>query len=590
MPAHSSAQAICTRILIRARSRTALARRHQSTFSFFSRNQDSPASVLSTKPTRLDASETTTSSATYLPRYPNGLKTSSSFANAAPLLAAIQNKDQDTAWMVYSVLSRAGQLSTLLPIHHSLLLQNIRPQLSYRFTPEMAASLTERFEQVWTGMLQCHIQPDMNDYMARLELAVATWQYQMVDQTWAEMREKAGLSTASAAAASETSSSGNGSSVSVGSVIQPTLYTYNLILQSCVQRKNIGLAMETITLMRRAGVKPDNASWDFVLQIHTAMKNWPALESTFRSAFVTTAMTASSGAYSQQQQSQQQNTYNPPLASELMTIPLGQHARSLHGGAIIPSNNGNRFKEKLIPTLENVHTLFSYYAYTQDLEDLRHMFDSHVRLFGLVLTTRTYNEMIKFAFLAKRDRDALDLFRELVQIGQNLDKMQSKTTGHNNDAVDHYNGASVDFDASSTSQEDQHRHHGQSKAAPIKMQACGPNWDTFKILINNELIDARNRWGRAWKWIQVMQEAYGLEPSDRMYRRTLAAMRRSRGGRGADETTIKALQDNWDQVRIRREARIRAGTSVNARVAGNDDDDEDDEDEHEELVQVTSSS
>ncbi|KAG0059119.1 hypothetical protein BGZ89_000700 [Linnemannia elongata] len=513
---------ICTRFLTQARSRPTLTRRHQSTFSFFSRSQDSIPSPLLTDASTSKAAADKDSDAKILasqfPQYPHALKTSSSYANAAPLLAAIQGKDQDTAWMVYSVLSRAGQLSSLLPIHHTLLLQSIRPENPIRYTRREAVKLAERFEQVWAGMLQCHIQPNMNDYTARLELYVSTRQYHLVDSTWTEMREKAVQGTDAVAAAG--SSSGN------GPVIQPTLHTYNLILQSCVPRKNIGLAMETINGMRRAGVKPDTMSWDFILQIHTAMKNWQAVETTFRTNFITTSMGASGSQHIQNN-----------FSEESMVIPLGQRARSLHGGALTSKSNkstkvGN--KEKLVPSLQNIHTLFSYYAYTQDLEDLRAMFDSHVRLFGLVPTTRTYNEMIKFAFLARRDGDAMDLFRELVQIGQNLERVKSSNSSGQVQENVELSGVLA--------------HTATPTAAG---PACGPDFDTFKILINNEFIASRNRWGRAVKWIKIMQEGYNLEPSDPMFKRTLAAMKRRRGV----EAEIQALQENWDLVRARRSSR-----------------------------------
>ncbi|KAF9155113.1 hypothetical protein BG015_010992 [Linnemannia schmuckeri] len=510
---------ICTRIFAHARSRHTLTRRHQSTFSFFSRSQDSIPSPLladaSASKTAADKDADAKNLASQFPQYPHALKTSSSYANAAPLLAAIQSKDQDTAWMVYSVLSRAGQLSSLLPIHHTLLLQSIRPENPIRYTRREAATLTERFEQVWTGMLQCHIQPNMNDYTARLELFVGIRQYHLVDSTWTEMREKAVHATDAVAAAG--SSSGN------GTLIQPTLHTYNLVLQSCVSRKNIGLALETINGMRRAGVKPDTMSWDFILQIHTAMKNWQAVETTFRTNFITTSMGATGSQHNQ----------SSSFSEESMVIPLGQRARSLHGGALTSKSNKSTkvdHKEKLTPSLQNIHTLFSYYAYTQDLEDLRAMFDSHVRLFGLVPTTRTYNEMIKFAFLARRDGDAMDLFRELVQIGQNLERVKSS------------GNAQVQKNVESSAESEAHT--GTSTAG----QVCGPDFDTFKILINNELIASRNRWGRAAKWIKIMQEGYNLEPSDPMFRRTLAAMKRRRGV----EAEIQALQENWDLVRARR--------------------------------------
>ncbi|KAF9352805.1 hypothetical protein BGX26_009434 [Mortierella sp. AD094] len=370
----------------------------------------------------------------------------------------------------------------------------------------------------------------MNDYTARLELFVATRQHQLVDLTWTEMREKAASSLA------------DGVSTRAGPLIQPTLYTYNLILQSCVPRKNIGLAMETITLMRRVGIKPDNMSWDYVLQIHTALKNWKAVESTFQSVFHTASVSASGNQQLQHSQSSS--------ASMTMTVPLGQRVRTLHGGAIPPNNNGGNIsannKEKLIPTLQNTHTLFSYYAYTQDLEDLRNMFDAHVRLFGLVPTTRTYNEMIKFAFLARQDAEGLDLFRELIQIGQNLDKVQAQQ--HKGDS--NADQGSMDSSPAFDTQTELHQHSETSQALP-KMQVCGPDFDTFKILINNEFIASRNRWGRAWKWITIMQQEFGLEPSDGMFRRTLASMTR----RGGSESDIQALKSNWDQVRARRDGR-----------------------------------
>lgn len=609
MPSHSTAQAICTRILIRARSRTALAsRRHQSTFSFFSRNQDPSTPMAPTttgtdastpfyNATLLHASGPTASAASSRPFYTNdnkrALKSSASLEHAAPLLAAIRNKDQDTAWMIYSVLSRAGQLSFLLPLHHSLMLRSIRPPLQYRFTPEMVAQLTERFELVWRGMQeQGGVEPDMNDYLARLEFAVATRQYSMVDSTWIEMSEKA--ETSSTAAAAAVSRGASLESVASGRpMIQPTLYIYNLVLQSCVPRKNIGLATQTIAQMRRAGIKPDNMSWDYVMQIHTEMRNWQAVESTFRSAFVTTALTMPSqaspgGGATPQQQQQLQHQHDG--SSEWMTIPLGQRTRSLHGGAFVPptrntSSSTNGSREKLIPSLQNIHTLFSYYAYTQDLEELRHMFDSHVRLIGLVPTTRSYNEMIKFAFLAKRDGDGLDLFKELVQIGQNLDKIQdnkdaSAGTSAGEDmgvgTDQHTAAADLDGYGSASSNED--------SIPQMQMQVCGPDWNTFNILINNELIDARNRWGRAWRWIQVMQDMYGLEPSDRMYRRTLAAMKRRKGGKEADEATIQAVQANWEQMRARREKRLmeRTRKAGNMRSLHSDEDHRDVDDDGEE--------
>ncbi|KAF9979848.1 hypothetical protein BGZ75_009162 [Mortierella antarctica] len=531
MASHSASQRLCSQIIAQSRSRTSLLRkRHQSTFSFFSRSQE-PLQSAPFNPTHDSQSPglpVTSTSATA--SHPNALKISPAFANAAPLLAAIQNKDQDTAWMVYSVMSRAGQLSSLLPIHHSLLLRSIRPETLRRFTKVEVATLTERIEQVWAGMFQCQIQPDINDYSARLEFFVHTRQYQMVDVTWTQIRERA-TAAADVASVATTGSTGQ-------PPLQPTLHIYKLVLQSCVPRKNIGLAMETITLMRRSGIKPDSKCWDYILQIHTAMKNWAAVENTFRSAFITTAVSGSAHSH------QPSNGSNGSLKAS-MIIPLGQRPASLHGGPL-PSNSTNRVgsKDKLVPTLENIHTLFSFYAYTQDLEDLRSMFDSHVRLFGLVPTTRTYNEMIKFAFLAQKDSEGMDLFRELVQIGQNMDKVQQNT--HNEQRPSspstHYKSEAT----GSAGAEESSDQHSETPTAPL--QVFGPDFDTFQILINNELIMRRRRWGRAWKWMQVMQEGYGLVPSDAMFRRTLTAMKRRKG---ADEATLQALQENWDRVRAR---------------------------------------
>ncbi|KAG0028875.1 hypothetical protein BGZ82_008215, partial [Podila clonocystis] len=306
-----------------------------------------------------------------------------------------------------------------------MLLKSIRPEKSYRFTRTQTATLTERLEQVWANMRQAHIQPDMNDHTARFEFFAATRQHHKFDQAWTELKEVANMGQAGSGssihgALSLSSASSSSSSLS----LQPTIYTYNLVLSSCVPRENIGLAMETMTLMRRAGIKPDNMSWDYVLQIHTAMKNWPAVESTFRSAFITSPLgpTGQMG----------NNGGNSITHTSHLAIPLGQRARTLHGGSsnlhIAPRSSSagpqGSEQQKLVPSLQNIHTLFSYFAYTQDLEELRTMFDGHMRLFGLVPTTRTYNEMIKFAFLARRDGDALELFKELVQIGQNLERRQ----------------------------------------------------------------------------------------------------------------------------------------------------------------------
>ncbi|KAF9183765.1 hypothetical protein BGZ51_003757, partial [Haplosporangium sp. Z 767] len=522
-PYSATTQRACTQILTRARlvATPLVSKRHQSTFSFFSRSQDNFPAHIQTSNTQLHQSPTKPSSLINA----NALKTSPSFANAAPLLAAIQNKDQDTAWMVYSVLSRADQLTSLLPMHHSLLLRSIRPVNPGRFTSIEVAKLTERFEQVWAGMLQCQIQPDMNDFTTRLEFFVATWQHKLVDKTWTQMREMSGSAAKNAPRTSSTP--GN------APLIQPTLYTYNLVLQSCVRGKDINLAMETMTLMRRAGIKPDNMSWDYILQIHTAMKNWAAVESTFRSAFITTGVTES--AHPQAPQSGQHGALRRSIV-----IPLGQRARSLHGGALAPHNRHGNNQDKLVPSIQNIHTLFSYYAYTQDLEEMRSMFDSHVRLFGLVPTTRTYNEMMKFAFLAGRDRDGLNLFKELVQIGQNVAKMQ-QSQGHGDRIVprDDANAGS----GSDIQQQADLAGQASSSSPPIPVQLCGPNFDTFKILINNEFIARRNRWGRALKWIHIMQQEYGILPNDTMFRRILKGMER----RGGDEATMQALQDNWDR-------------------------------------------
>ncbi|KAF9916653.1 hypothetical protein BX616_003181 [Lobosporangium transversale] len=558
-------QAFCSRLLIRNRARSLFLKRHQSTFSFFSRSLDP---VPPTNHALDKNSLKHKSSPIVLCTFPNALKISPAFENAALLLNAIQNKDQETAWMAYSALGRSGQLSSLLPIHHSLLLRSIRPVDPNRFTKEEVSILVDRFNQVWEGMIQCHIQLDMNDYTARLELSVATRQYPMVDSTWAEMRRKAGLTGDYNNNMFGGMKGSGGVGGGGGSLIQPTLYTYNLILQSCVPRKNIGLAMETLNLMKRSGIKPDNMSWDFILQIHTAMKNWKAVESTYRAAFVAAPPGGNTGSQLLQQQLEAQNTF--------LTLPLGQRARTLNGGAVL-SNKGNmnKDKDKLIPTLDNVHTLFSYYAYTQDLEDLQHMFDSHVRLFGLVPITKTYNEMIKFAFLAKREEDAMDLFRELVQIGKNLERAQlgqqstresaddnshSVTDGLNEDRDEDNLSQTIASLAASMSTSVTQIDSTTTTAAPIhppsaKIQVSGPDFYTFRVLINNELIDARNRWGRAWKWIQVMQDVYGIEPSDSMFRRTLACMKRRKATKSADEATIQALEENWERVRIQREVR-----------------------------------
>ncbi|GJJ78495.1 hypothetical protein EMPS_10854 [Entomortierella parvispora] len=504
-------QQICTRLILRARSSAtagAFSRCHYSTFSFFSRNHDSVDLPKTFLPEQLH------SQTRPIPINPKAMRTSPSYDQAAPLLSAIQSKDQDTAWMIYSVLSRAGQLSSLLPIHHSLLLKSIRPADPKRFTTLEVQKLTKRFEQVWAGMLSCNIQPDMNNYTTRLEFFVATRQYATVDQTWREMSAEMA-----------------GGRASGGPPLLPTLFTYNLILKSCVPRKNIDLASDVIQSMKRAGVQPDTTSWDYVLQVHTAMKNWSAIEAAFRSAFVTTQDSDTTGqpsALSLQKAYRQQGS-----TSELMAIPLGQKPRTLHGGTLNTNPaNSSRNKStqksvtKLYPSIQNIHTLFGYYAYTQDIDALRAMFESHVRLFGVVPTTRTYNEMIKFAFLSRRDGDAIDLFKELVQIGQNLDKIQE-----------------ISDTSSSSSMTN------PVKTLGSKAPCFGPDFNTFQIMVNSELMGARGRWGRAWRWMQIMQDNYGLLPSDKMFMRTLKAMRR----RGADDSTIQALETNWVSVRKRDE-------------------------------------
>ncbi|KAF9377853.1 hypothetical protein CPC16_011609 [Podila verticillata] len=541
---------------ILSRSVHPIIRRRQSTFSFFSRNQVS--SHPSQNPPQPVASANTASSLPTYPSSPHALRISPTYSSAAPLLAALQNKDQDTAWMVYSVLARAGLLHTLLPLHHSMVLKSIRPEKSYRFTRTQTATLTERFEQVWANMRQAHIQPDMNDHTARLEFFAATRQHYRFDQAWTELKEAASMGQAGSGSNIHGAPSlPNVSSSSSSLILQPTIYTYNLVLSSCVSRENIGLAMETMTLMRRAGIKPDNMSWDYVLQIHTAMKNWPAVESTFRSAFITSPP-GSSGHVSNS------GINNITHASHL-AIPLGQRTRTLHGGAYASGHyNASRLplagqqgieQHKLVPSLQNIHTLFSYFAYTQDLEELRTMFDGHVRLFGLVPTTRTYNEMIKFAFLARRDGDALELFKELVQIGQNLEKVQSLGESNVSGQPQMTNGASESLSPTSvppSTAGSESARYWTTTSQPH--QVGGPDFDTFKIMINNELIASRNRWGRAWKWIRIMQESYGLEPSDSMFRRTLISMRRRRG----DEATMQALQQNWERVRQRRDGHPQA--------------------------------
>ncbi|KAF9420374.1 hypothetical protein BGZ94_009152 [Podila epigama] len=542
----ASKQMLCYRSVIR---------RHQSTFSFFSRNKISSPSPVVEATTRSTSSPPSQSTQQHLLSSPHALKISPSYSNAAPLLAAIQNKDQDTAWMVYSALGRAGLLNTLLPLHHSILLKSIRPLMSHRYTRAESRVLVERFEQVWDGMLQCHIQPDITDHTARLELFSATRHYNKFDQAWAELLERANQSGSNRVGGAPLQFSVTG--------LQPTLYTYNLVLASCVPRKNIALAMETMTLMRRAGIKPDNMSWDYVLQIHTAMRNWPAVESTFQSAFVTLPI-ESNGPRKQNHAT--------------LSVPLGQRARTLHGGSLVnnnnsssnSSNNNNNSssnsqladQQKLVPSVQNIQSLFSYIAYTQDMEELRTLFKSHMRLFGVMPSTRAYNEMIKTAFLARRDDEAHDLFRELVQIGRNVEKLQE---GGEEAATElALESASESDSASSGLSSPQGTTSGAVATSTTKslettgtqQPIVGPDFNTFKILINNEFMASRNRWGRAWKWMQIMQKGYGLDPSDAMFRRTLSSMER----RGADEATIAAVRENWENIIARRNGFVAASS------------------------------
>ncbi|KAI1314870.1 hypothetical protein EDD11_001592 [Mortierella claussenii] len=604
MPARSSAHALCTRILIRAQSRTAFVSRHQSTFSFFFRNQDSPAAAVRTTTPKSSPTDTRKVvkelDSRFLPSHNNALKTSSSYATAAPLLIALQNKDQDLAWLAYTNLRRTGQLSKLLPIHHTLLLRSIRPENAVRFTEDEIVMLIERFDQIWTGMLQCRIHPDLNDYTARLELSVATRRFQMVDLTWAEIKEKAGLTDGGVGRSRAIGTGINGRAGSRVPTIQPHVYTYNLILHSCVPRKDIGLALETITLMRRAGVKPDNMSWDYVLQVQTALKDWQAVENLYRSVFLTAPEGGLEGNELLLQQLQQQIQRKLQKHSVLMTLPLGQRARTLHGGdrslSISSSRTGSRMdRDKLIPSIENVHTLFSYYAHTRDLDDLRNMFDSHVRLFGLVPTTRTYNEMMKFAFLTDQEEDGWELFKELVQIGYNLERIQadqldrkqrlksssskifafgdgvlqddivevlfssrttrsstSSTTVTSATPLQDFNTPNGETSSLSSSSQPLASSQPPASLQASTSQACGPDFHTFRILIDNELKGARHRWSRAWKWIQVMQEVYALEPSDAMFQSTLISMRHCKAGE-SDMTTLKA---NWEQIQAQRTAQL----------------------------------
>ncbi|KAG0026866.1 hypothetical protein BGZ81_006040 [Podila clonocystis] len=152
-----------------------------------------------------------------------------------------------------------------------------------------------------------------------------------------------------------------------------------------------------------------------------------------------------------------------------------------------------------------------------------------MRLFGLVPTTRTYSEMIKFAF------------KELVQIGQNLEKVQSTEESTMSVQPPMTRETSESLSSTSVSSNSTGSEPSPSwTTASQPYQVEDPDFDTFKIMINSELIASHNRWGRAWKWIQIMQESYGLQPSDSMFRRTLNFMRPRR----CDKATMQALQQN----------------------------------------------
>ncbi|KAG0224370.1 hypothetical protein BGW42_005114 [Actinomortierella wolfii] len=479
-----------------------------------------------------------------------------SYKDVAELLNALKAKDQETAWMIYTVLDRAHLLHTLLPVHFSALLKAIRPANPKRFTKDDIAVLTQRFEKVWGDLCSLadghRTGPDMIDYTTRLEFFVKTRQYPQVDKTWQEIREIA-------ARAGDPRH------------FQPTLFTYNLVLQSCVPRRDLNLAMETMGQMRRSGIQPDSRSWDYILKIQTALSQWDGVEASYRTAFFT------------------KNNINTPQ-TQRMAISLGYRAASLHGGSFQDQPlEKDAQPPALSPTLENVHTLFSYYAHTQDLDQLQAMFDVHVRLFGMVPTTKTYNELIKNALIAGREDYSIELFRELVKVGENLARLEAARDANNNsqdkaqlDGKDTPALASADASSSCTAtsttaitasvtpatEEDIdkiQRRPATPSETPIlpllsssaalssvvanKGGAHGPDFYTFQILIDNEA--SHKRWSRAWRWIRLMQEKYGLEPSDSMFKRTLGSMQKKK----IDPSYTKALVDNWRQVRRLRAAR-----------------------------------
>ncbi|KAF9977135.1 hypothetical protein BGZ73_006902 [Actinomortierella ambigua] len=490
------------------------------------------------------------------------LLTVPSYKDIAELLNAIKTKDQETAWMIYTVLDRARLLHSLQPVHFSALLKTIRPANPKRFTTDDIAVLTQRFEKVWgdlRSLAEGHrTGPDMIDYTTRLEFYVKTRQYPQVDKTWQEIREIA-------------------SRPGDPRLFQPTLFTYNLILQSCVPRRDLNLAMETMAQMRRAGVHPDNRSWNFFLKVQSALSHWDGVEASYRTAFFT------------------KDNMNPPV-TQRMAITLGYRAASLHGGSFQEQPLDKDAQPPMLsPTLENVHTLFSYYAYTQDLDQLQAMFDVHVRLFGLVPTTKTYNELIKNALVANREDYSIELFRELIKVGENLARLEAAQAAANTSQQQQQQqqqlggetaaSATAELTASTTASDvmasvpttpateeeiDQiQRSHGAPNETPIlpilsstaalsstvanKGGVHGPDFYTFQILIDNEA--SHKRWSRAWRWMRLMQEKYGLEPSDSMFKRTLGSMQKKK----VDPSYMKALADNWRQVRRMRAAKAGLG-------------------------------
>ncbi|KAF9165396.1 hypothetical protein DFQ26_000202 [Actinomortierella ambigua] len=547
-------------------------RRLASTAGFFNPNtsaqqHDQSTTTTTTSPLR----PATQASLPHLRPPSRELLTVPSYNDVAELLNAIKAKDQETAWMIYSVLDRAQLLHSLQPIHFSALLKTIRPANPKRFTQDDIAVLTQRFEKVWDDLrsrAEGHSSgPDMLDYTARLEFFVKTRQYPQVDKTWQEIREIASRP---------------------GDLrhFHPTLFTYNLILQSCGPRRDLNLAMETMAQMRRAGIHPDNRSWNFLLKVQSAVSHWEGVEASYRTAFFT------------------KGTINPPTTHR-MAISLGYRAESLHGGSFQDQPLAKDAQPPaLSPTLENVHTLFSYYAYTQDLDQLQAMVDVHVRLFGFVPTTRTYNELIKNALVAGRDDYSIELFRELVKVGENLARLEAaKAAATKNGPTDHQQGeqppngeeaaATLAMSTTTTTTTTATTTTSSSVAAvpttpateeeidliqrgpdtpnetPIlsilsstaalsstvanKGGVHGPDFYTFQILIANEA--SHKRWSRAWRWLRLMQEKYGLEPSDSMFKRTLGSMQKKK----IDPVYTKALADNWRQVRRMRAAKAGLG-------------------------------